>query len=188
VYLFLPSWEPAELTGLSYRYNIKIELRNSMEPSLSWETASRSVTQEFPNIFLNPKAHCLVHKSCPLVPTLSQMNPPTSFHHIPLTSILILWRIDPLLRQTPRNRRDNSLCLVMAGKHVNNIRALSKQPSMTTVEKLLKTLFSAGSAPMLYNPYPRSAEIMIAKVQLSIVRWGLAVQSRSAREDNKRWC
>jgi hypothetical protein len=36
-------------------------------------------------------------------------------------------------------------CLVTAGKHVNDIRAIARQPPITT-EKLLEAVFSVGSA------------------------------------------
>jgi hypothetical protein len=48
-------------------------------------------------------------------------------------------------------------CLVTAGKHVNNIRALARQPPITTIE-LLGAVFSVGSAPRLYNEEPRPTE------------------------------
>jgi hypothetical protein len=61
-----------------------------MQLSPSWEAASRSAIQEFPNILWNPNIHCHVHKSPPLV-SWARSNQSIPPHPISLRSILILF-------------------------------------------------------------------------------------------------
>jgi hypothetical protein len=49
-------------------------------------------------------------------------------------------------------------CLVTVRKHFNDIRVLARQPSVTTLEGLLETVFSVGPAPRLYSEDPRPVE------------------------------
>jgi hypothetical protein len=47
--------------------------------------------------------------------------------------------------------------LVEAGKHVNDIRAIVRQPPIT-IGKLMEAVFSVVSAPRPYSEDPRPAE------------------------------
>jgi len=66
------------ITKLFKDSNIRLQFK------ASWEANSRSTGRENPWLLWNSNGHYHVHKSPPLVPVLSQMNPVTSFlSHVP---------------------------------------------------------------------------------------------------------
>jgi hypothetical protein len=64
-----------EYTGVGQNNGKTIDTYWLTELSPSWEAASCAATQELPSILRNQKVHHRVHKSPPLVPIVSQIDP-----------------------------------------------------------------------------------------------------------------
>jgi hypothetical protein len=79
-----------------------------MELSPSWETVNCAAIQELSSILWNPKVHYRVHKSLPLVPILSQINPIDTIPSYQLNHILleiISTDLSEIIRQTEEHNR-----------------------------------------------------------------------------------
>jgi hypothetical protein len=72
------SFSKTTLTIFANFYDLWCHSLTEMSPS--WEAANCAATQELPSILWNPKVQYRVHKSLPLVPTLSHISP---IHTIP---------------------------------------------------------------------------------------------------------
>jgi hypothetical protein len=75
---FSSIWQSRCISVTAFWYVHETYLLTELSPS--WEAANCAATQEFPSILRNPKVHHRVHKSTPLVPILSQIDP---VHAIP---------------------------------------------------------------------------------------------------------
>jgi hypothetical protein len=86
------TWESSNMSSRTRRRQIKCAYLLT-ELSSSWVAANFAAPQELPSVLWNPKVQYRAHKSPPLVPMLSHINP---IHSIPsslslsLRSILIL--------------------------------------------------------------------------------------------------
>jgi hypothetical protein len=86
-------------------------ITNSMELSTCLEASSRSATEEIPNILYNPKAHYRVHKSPPLVPILSHINPVRITPPISIRSIFSLFPYFKKCSRLMRSRFCTCVCV-----------------------------------------------------------------------------
>jgi hypothetical protein len=62
--------------------------------------------------------------------------------------------------------------LVTAGKHVNNIRVIARQPPIAKIKILLEAVFVVGCAPRIYCEDPRPDECSsVQAVKKRIAGW-----------------
>jgi hypothetical protein len=106
-----------------------------MEHSTFLEVVNRSVNQEMPHILWNAEFYCHVHTIQLLDSTPSQVNQDQF-----LISYSSTIHLNMQCRCYATMARSNMRCLVRAGKLVNDIRAIARQPAIRTIEGLLEAI------------------------------------------------
>jgi hypothetical protein len=138
-----------------------------MELRPSWAAANCVATQKLPSNLWNPKVHYRVHKSPPLVPILSQIDP---IHTISLKSILIVYthlRLDLPSGHSPSDFPINILYAFL----FSHIRATC--PAHLIIKNYIHILnrpYSYFSNTMIVNLF-----LILLRARVSNAVWALAV-------------
>jgi hypothetical protein len=144
-----------------------------MEMSPFWETTSHPATDKFSNILCNQKVHYRVHKSPPLIPILSQINPINTTSSYLTKTFVTFHNLNFKVRSRLSHIQTQSWCITSFRPSANAYSIYSQQP------------YTPGGRPLHLRHDVRECNLYPKGIQSETARtfsrqWGLSQLSQKS--------